>query len=150
MYCCYLLSNGQGRTYIGSTNNFERRLRQHNGELAGGAKYTTAFKGDNGWNPVLLVEGFIEKKVALSFEWRMKKHRNTQNKLKPAIGLNIRIKNVFQIIAEDQITKPSCLVSSLPEITIKIKEPFYLNSVFKELIAETLENKANIKIEILN
>jgi len=40
-YLVYLLVNSSNNcTYIGCTNNSIRRLRQHNGELVGGAKYT--------------------------------------------------------------------------------------------------------------
>ena len=42
-YIVYLLINTCcNNTYIGMTNNKIRRLRQHNGELVGGAKYTTS------------------------------------------------------------------------------------------------------------
>ena len=35
-YSCYILiSNTNTRTYIGCSNNINRRLRQHNGEIVG-------------------------------------------------------------------------------------------------------------------
>lgn len=37
-----LLSVDEQRTYVGITTDVDRRLRQHNGELAGGAKSTRA------------------------------------------------------------------------------------------------------------
>lgn len=44
-YVVYVLVNTiHNKTYIGITNNTIRRLRQHNGELVGGAKYTTSNK----------------------------------------------------------------------------------------------------------
>lgn len=52
---CYLLQNAnETKTYIGSTNNFTRRIRQHNGALCGGARYTA---GDC-WKPAILLSGF--------------------------------------------------------------------------------------------
>lgn len=36
-YCCYLIFDTiSQRTYIGISNDFEKRLRQHNGEIKGG------------------------------------------------------------------------------------------------------------------
>ena len=43
------LINDNNYTYLGITNNFKRRLRQHNGEIKGGAKYTHSFKGNGIW-----------------------------------------------------------------------------------------------------
>ena len=98
MFVCYLLINSQGKTYIGYTNDFKKRLRQHNGEISGGAKYTTAHKGANGWHPVAIIDGFPNNKWAMSFEWRMKKYKNSKGKLKSSSGLNMRLKNIFEII----------------------------------------------------
>ena len=40
-WCVYLLiAKDNRRTYIGASNDPERRLRCHNGELSGGAKST--------------------------------------------------------------------------------------------------------------
>ena len=37
----YLLQSSDGATYVGATVNLERRLRQHNKELVGGARATS-------------------------------------------------------------------------------------------------------------
>ncbi len=38
----YLLRCADDSLYCGITNNLEKRIKQHNGELVGGAKYTRA------------------------------------------------------------------------------------------------------------
>jgi putative endonuclease len=40
MYFVYILKCSDGTYYTGITTDVERRIRQHNGELKGGAKYT--------------------------------------------------------------------------------------------------------------
>ena len=40
MYYIYILTCADGSLYSGITTNLDRRLRQHRGELKGGAKYT--------------------------------------------------------------------------------------------------------------
>lgn len=39
-WCVYVLRCADGTLYCGIAKNLLRRLRQHNGELVGGAKYT--------------------------------------------------------------------------------------------------------------
>lgn len=76
MYNLYLLKNTENnRTYVGITNNLERRIRQHNGEIKGGAKYTRNFKGDGQWKYHLYVSGF-SKNESLSIERSVKNTRN--------------------------------------------------------------------------
>ena len=53
--CVYLLRNATGRTYIGFTNNPRRRLRQHNGEVKGGARKTRLGRP---WEMLGFVHGF--------------------------------------------------------------------------------------------
>ena len=67
-HVCYLLcSETNGRTYIGYTLDPTRRLRQHNGEIKGGAKKTTRSRP---WRMVCVVGGFPDQGAALRFEWR--------------------------------------------------------------------------------
>ena len=75
-YVCYLLKSrgSAGLTYIGVTNDFPRRLRQHNGEIKGGARYTT--KHPVGWEPMLIIGGFESRSDALKFEWAAKRAEN--------------------------------------------------------------------------
>ena len=75
-YCVYLLTNTCNKyTYLGITNNSDRRLRQHNGELSGGAKYTHAKKGTGEWKYHLKITN-LTKSESLSMERTAKNLRN--------------------------------------------------------------------------
>ena len=66
----YLLSTARSRrTYVGATVDLSRRLRQHNGELCGGARRTSA---SGPWSVDCYVSGFRNWREALQFEhaWR--------------------------------------------------------------------------------
>lgn len=79
-HMCYILySPSTQRIYVGYTVNFPHRLRQHNGELVGGAKKTQ--KG-RPWIPFCVIRGFYESSCALRFEYRLqhgKKKRGQNN-----------------------------------------------------------------------
>jgi len=72
-YYVYCLESDRGTTYVGATVNLQRRLRQHNRELKGGAKITgrTVDKGGR-WHRVCYATGFLTWKCALQFEWKWK------------------------------------------------------------------------------
>lgn len=69
----YLLLSSDNSTYVGSTIDLDRRLRQHNKEISGGAKATTnkVIQGEV-WIRVAHIEGFPNWQSALQFEWRWK------------------------------------------------------------------------------
>ena len=67
-YCYMLASTDRKKTYVGATVNPDRRLRQHNGEISGGARAT---KGRS-WRRVFLIGQFASEVPALKFEWRWK------------------------------------------------------------------------------
>ena len=69
-FMCYLLRSLNPKhprsTYIGFAVHPKRRIRQHNGEIKGGA-YRTKRKGP--WEMCAVVQGFPNKVCALQFEW---------------------------------------------------------------------------------
>ena len=71
-WVCYLIANG-GYTYVGVSPTPDKRLRQHNGEIKGGAKYTRRSKS---WRVLFYLEGFSDSpsgwKETLSCEWHLK------------------------------------------------------------------------------
>ena len=83
-YNVYLLKNTHNnRTYLGITNNLERRLRQHNNEIKGGAKYTHNFRGNGIWYYYRYISG-LSKSQSLSIERSIKNNKNKthNNRLK--------------------------------------------------------------------
>ncbi len=69
----YLLVSSDKATYVGATVDLNRRLRQHNKEIKGGA-YATSSRVENGnvWIRACHVSGFPNWQSALQFEWRWK------------------------------------------------------------------------------
>ena len=96
----YLLENNfNKRTYLGVTTDYNRRLRQHNGELKGGAKYTSSFKEDGEWILKLIVKD-LSKSEALSKERTIK---NLRRKAKGKTPYEKRLYIIKQVIPEDNI-----------------------------------------------
>ena len=107
-WVCYIIEN-KGYTYVGVSNNAEKRLRAHNGEIAGGAKYTTS-KG-SGWRHICIVSGFPTKIESLQFEWALK-HIQPRN----AGGIVNRIKKLVKLLNKKQWTSKSPLAETMPLI----------------------------------
>ena len=79
-YTLYVLAHtDHQKTYVGITNNLQRRIRQHNQELVGGARYTTANKANGTWYYYALVHD-LEKREALRLEWRMHHRRSRRGR----------------------------------------------------------------------
>ena len=103
-YYCYILQSisNPRRTYIGITNNLKRRLRQHNGDIVGGAKYT---RSNRPWQMIGYLGGFRNKNEVLRFEYRMHhppkgKYRQKEFKGKKRIGLNGRVSTLREVILQ--------------------------------------------------
>ena len=68
-HSCYILkADRYNKSYIGYTVDFSRRIRQHNGEIVGGAKKTKRWRP---WHPVCIISGFEDASQALRFEYRL-------------------------------------------------------------------------------
>ena len=110
----YIIQN-KGYTYAGVSPDVVKRLRKHNGELSGGAKYTHS-KGP-GWTHVCLVHGFQTKIQALQFEWASK-HVPPRD----AGGVINRLKKLFVLFNKDRWTSKSPESSTVP-LTLEWKIP---------------------------
>jgi predicted GIY-YIG superfamily endonuclease len=78
---CYMLYTDNGQTYIGATVDPDRRLRQHNKEISGGAR-ATGIRVAQGltWKRACYITGIPEWRSALQIEWRWKQLGRTQCK----------------------------------------------------------------------
>lgn len=81
---CYLLvSLKTGRTYVGCTTDAARRLRQHNGDLSGGGRYTSRGRP---WRLAAVSKKTLRNRSeAQKFERFVKKGRGFQGRLKRLI-----------------------------------------------------------------
>jgi predicted GIY-YIG superfamily endonuclease len=80
-YCYVLVDSTTRFTYAGYTVNPIKRLRQHNGEIKGGARATSRRVNAtfDSWSFAFVVTSpAFTKKVALSFEWHLKQHRGAR------------------------------------------------------------------------
>ncbi|KAG2668782.1 hypothetical protein I3760_14G006300 [Carya illinoinensis] len=59
-WCVYLIlsTNAPIKTYVGVTTDFNRRLKQHNGELRGGAK---ASRAGRPWICACIIQGYKDQ-----------------------------------------------------------------------------------------
>jgi structure-specific endonuclease subunit SLX1 len=99
----YLLVATNGATYVGATVDVDRRLRQHNREIKGGACATGAkvARGET-WTRHCYVRGFPDWQAALQFEWRWKQ---LSRKLPPRrLPLDRRIQALEQLLAMERPT----------------------------------------------
>ena len=114
MYYVYLLLCSSNATYVGATVNLDRRLRQHNGEIEGGAIATTS-KVNRGetWIRACHVEGFPSWQAALQFEWRWKQlsRQIKDKKLKP---LEKRMKSLKMLLELERPTTKALAYSEWP------------------------------------
>lgn len=100
---CYILRTCNpfysNHTYNGSTNDLNRRLRQHNGELVGGAK-ATHNKGP--WEFYAIFTGFDTHQETLSCEWRIKHPTGKKLRPKKYCGVNGRIDSLNIVLGLDK------------------------------------------------
>ena len=109
----YLLVSSYNSTYVGATVDLNRRLRQHNKEIKGGA-HATGSKVDKGenWERACHVAGFPDWPAALQFEWRWKQ---ISRKLSPQLfPLERRMRALKQLLALERPTTKALAYSEWP------------------------------------
>ena len=133
----YFIESTNGSTYIGATVDIDKRIRQHNKEIKGGAT-ATSIKVQSGeiWTYACYVENFPTWNAALQFEWRWKQIsrqiQKTHLNLKP---YEKRMQALIKLLNLDRPTSKAELYSSWlekPNIIFndeKIKQYYHLNNI---------------------
>ena len=110
----YLLSY-KNNTYVGATVDVNRRLRQHNCEIKGGAKATKriVLKGGK-WSRVCYVSGFPTWQSALQFEWKWKYISRKLPKYPRISSLQKKLEALTILLASDKSTSNSIPFAEWP------------------------------------
>ena len=95
MYLVYLIKC-DNLSYIGMTNDFTHRIRQHNQEIKGGAKYT---KKKKNWYPICIIDGFPDLRSACQCEWRLKHFARGHGSIK---GANNKIRYLSKFLYNEK------------------------------------------------
>ena len=129
-----LFDINSNKTYVGSTNDLKRRIRQHNNEIKGGAKYTTN-SNNSKWKYLYYISGFPDHQNALQAEWKLKNLQKKQVKK----GVEGRLKSLIEFSKLDFWTSNSIYKNS--EFIYEV----YINENYKEIINEKLSENFIIK-----
>jgi structure-specific endonuclease subunit SLX1 len=111
---CYFLYTDQGHTYIGATVDPDRRLLQHNGKRAGGAR-ATGMRVAQGleWKRACYV-ALPEWKTALQFEWRWKQLGRTQCK-SVRHPIDRRLRSLHRLLSLEKPTEAAIPYEAYPD-----------------------------------
>jgi|TARA_B110000259_G_scaffold188436_2_gene247411 predicted GIY-YIG superfamily endonuclease len=110
----YFIEATNGRTYIGATVNLEKRIRQHNKEITGGATATSKeVKKGHQWNYVCHIENCPTWVAALQVEWKWKHIARQIQKVNPnQLPRERRLEALKILLALDKPTSKAELYST--------------------------------------
>jgi predicted GIY-YIG superfamily endonuclease len=139
---CYILRNmdDNTKTYNGYTVNPTKRIRQHNQEIKGGAKYTAKW-GNKSWQIYVIIKGFPDIHNAMQCEWRIK--HPTNKKIRPP-KFNTpegRIKALNDILKYTKWTNNTTI--NISDLNLEL----WILSIYSHLLSDIPNN---IKINIVD
>lgn len=141
---CYLIKSTikPNLSYNGSTNDPIRRLRQHNGEITGGAFRT---KIGQPWEYYAILKGLPNHNNALSCEWRIRYPDNKRKKDKKYLGVKGRIVGLNEILKLEYWTKQCKDKNSNMNLELYIL-PEYAKLLDENLIDNSFRNNLQVII----
>jgi len=109
-----MLYTDEGQTYIGATVDPDRRLRQHNQEISGGAR-ATGIRVSQGltWKRACYLTNIPEWRSALQIEWRWKQLGRTQCK-SIRNPINRRLQSLKTLLALEKPTEKGIPYQAYP------------------------------------
>ena len=138
----YLLLCSDGSTYIGATVNLEKRLRQHNKEIKGGA-VQTGRKVSQGhvWTRACYISEFPDWTATLQFEWRWKQiSRKYSSKLVPLERRLLALKKLLSLQQSTSLAVPFSEWNTKPTVHIEFEH---------DVCKHHLEYESHIEYDIL-
>lgn len=119
VWYCYLIRStvNKNLSYNGSTNDPIRRLRQHNGEISGGAFRTHKARP---WEYFAVIKGLPNHINALSCEWILK-HLARKSKYR---GIKGKISGLNDGLKLEQWTKPCKIKNKDMQLELYILEEY--------------------------
>lgn len=146
-WSCYLLVSKNPKylnySYVGITNNFIRRLRQHNGEISGGAKYT---KTRRPYSLFYRIDHIADVSTALKIERDVKKHNGYVNRYEYMKKIEESILNEYNKYTIDNKILDNTMnnIKLLPLIYSNKAEPAKSKKInWNELKKKVLERDKN-------
>ena len=95
-YYNYIIYNENGNTYNGYTTNLSRRLKQHNGVIKGGARYTNG-KGPWKYLMILYDGDWTSISDAKKVEWNIRYPTRRKPRPPKYNGINGRILSIYDV-----------------------------------------------------
>jgi structure-specific endonuclease subunit SLX1 len=119
-----LVNCTEKRTYIGSTNDLKRRIRQHNGEIKGGARATQT---DRPWTILCCAfsDEIFDRSQACSFETHWKRSTYSDQR-KTSVYPKIE-KEHFETFFASKISLDECTKKKQQRLCAFLKTCRYLN-----------------------
>ncbi len=147
----YLLVSTNGNTYVGATVDLNRRLRQHNKEIKGGA-HATGLKVAQGetWVRAAHVSGFPDWQAALQFEWRWKQlSRKLAVNMVPLERRILALKILLELPQSTSKAKPYSEWPTPPAVHIETDDAnIYYEKLFKETKEKYIpDGETNYKLD---
>lgn len=143
-YILYGILNGVVHVYVGKTNDMARRLRQHRGEIVGGAKRTARLRERGAtWMLAATNQGFRSEREVLVFEAQMEQP-NERRLLRQHQGDLLYMKALPRALINAHLL---CQTSEFSHISVKVHDTAPHPELVYPICAFEAQNITQIPLE---